>query len=394
MMVSSWVRQKMFQVIHGHNLVYNQCWEDPRLDRIALEIKPSDQLLVLTSAGCNVLDYLLDDPLSIDAVDLNPRQNALLELKKAGIKCLEYDDFYLLFGHGLHFGAEKIYQQTLRKELPDFAQAFWDKNIDYFLPSTLNKGFYYHGTSGWVARILSEYISLKGLRGSIENVFESENLEQQSQIYFNELKPHFWNAFLRWFTRRGATMSALGVPRSQFIQIEYDYVGGMAQFIEDCLDAVFSRLSLSDNYFYRLYLFGSYRPDCSPEYLKENNFNILKSRVDRIQTHNSSVLDFLTNTKKTIHKATLLDHMDWLYQNHYDILKEQWQKLIDRSQEGSRIIWRSASSKVSFVDPITLKDGRTLGRLLNYNPLLSNELHRLDRVHTYGSFSIAQVGSL
>jgi len=35
----------------------------------------------LTSAGCNVLEYLLDSPAEIHAVDVNPRQNALLHLQ-------------------------------------------------------------------------------------------------------------------------------------------------------------------------------------------------------------------------------------------------------------------------------------------------------------------------
>ena len=38
---------------------------------------------MLTSAGCNALDYLLDGPAEIHAVDVNFRQNALLELKAA-----------------------------------------------------------------------------------------------------------------------------------------------------------------------------------------------------------------------------------------------------------------------------------------------------------------------
>ena len=32
---------------------------------------------MITSGGCNALDYLLDEPRRIYAVDMNPRQNAL-----------------------------------------------------------------------------------------------------------------------------------------------------------------------------------------------------------------------------------------------------------------------------------------------------------------------------
>jgi len=64
--------------------MFNDAREDPRIDRIALQLCPSDRLMVITSAGCNVLDYLLAGVEHIDAVDINPFQNALLELKIAG----------------------------------------------------------------------------------------------------------------------------------------------------------------------------------------------------------------------------------------------------------------------------------------------------------------------
>jgi hypothetical protein len=44
-----------FNFVHRRNLVYNACWEDPRIDRQALAIGPRDTLAVITSAGCNVL---------------------------------------------------------------------------------------------------------------------------------------------------------------------------------------------------------------------------------------------------------------------------------------------------------------------------------------------------
>lgn len=371
--------------------MYNQCWEDPRLDRIAFAIKPTDNILVLTSAGCNVLDYLLDNPNRIDAVDMNPRQNALLELKKAGIKSLDFSDFFAFFGMGLHFGAERIYQSALRPQLPPFAQHFWDKHIDFFKPSQWNSGFYFRGTSGWVARLIGQYINMRGLHSPVQKAFAAQNLKEQTDIYTHELKPYFWNKAMRWVTRRGATMAALGVPRSQFVQIENYYVGGMAKFIEDCLDCVFTKLSLKDNYFYHLYLLGSYSPTCSPEYLNESNFQTLKDRVDRVFTHNSSVLDYLVATDHPLHKATLLDHMDWLYQNHYDVLKKQWGQLIRRSQDQSKIIWRSASPAVDFIDPIELESGKTLGDVLRYDNTLAAHLHSQDRVHTYGSFYVTEV---
>ncbi|MBM4095115.1 MAG: DUF3419 family protein, partial [Planctomycetes bacterium] len=62
MSVGEWMSSRWFQFVHQNNLVYNCCWEDPRLDRIALDLGPDDTVMVITSAGCNALDYALVGP--------------------------------------------------------------------------------------------------------------------------------------------------------------------------------------------------------------------------------------------------------------------------------------------------------------------------------------------
>lgn len=51
--------QMCFGAMHRHRLLYNACWEDPRLDRELFQIRPDSRVLVITSAGCNALDHLL-----------------------------------------------------------------------------------------------------------------------------------------------------------------------------------------------------------------------------------------------------------------------------------------------------------------------------------------------
>ena len=87
-----------FKFVHRRNLIYNTCWEDPALDRVALRLGPADRVAVITSAGCNPLDYLLAGAGEVNAVDVNPIQNALLELKRAGLLSLDHASFFELFG--------------------------------------------------------------------------------------------------------------------------------------------------------------------------------------------------------------------------------------------------------------------------------------------------------
>ena len=116
MSIADWLSRRCFQTVHGSNLIYNACWEDPRLDREALNLGPHDSVVMITSAGCNALDYALAGAGSIFAVDMNPRQNALLELKIAAIRRLEFEPFFDMFGRGRLPDPQHLYQSRLRAE--------------------------------------------------------------------------------------------------------------------------------------------------------------------------------------------------------------------------------------------------------------------------------------
>ncbi len=148
--------QRVFDAIYARSLVYNTCWEDPAVDRQALAFTPEDRVMVITSAGCNALDYALAGPARIHAVDANPRQTALLELKLAGIRRLDFDDFFALFGAGRHPGFQDLYRRRLRPELSPFARRYWDRHGRWFAADDPRDTFYYRGLSGAVARAKSE----------------------------------------------------------------------------------------------------------------------------------------------------------------------------------------------------------------------------------------------
>jgi S-adenosylmethionine-diacylglycerol 3-amino-3-carboxypropyl transferase len=86
--------------------------------------------------------------------------------------------------------------------------------------------------------------------------------------------------------------------------------------------------------------------------------------------------------------------MDWLSTVHHPILVRQWQALVDRAAPKARFLWRSGGLHVDYVDPIAVElDGkrRHLGDVLDYQTELAVSLHQRDRVHTYGSFYIADL---
>lgn len=396
-MLSQWFSDRSFHAIHSRNLVYNTCWEDPRLDRQALKLSSDDRVMVITSAGCNALDYALDGPQRIDAVDLNPLQNALLDLKIACIRTLDYEQFFALFGHGKLPQWDRIYHRKVRPALNFGARAVWDQRLKFFNGQTRRSSFYYFGTSGYFAWCIGHYLrSVSKVGDSLVRIANATSIDDQRMIYdADQVRDAIWRPMLKWAIGRDTTMSLLGVPRTQRLQLERDYCGGIRQFVIDRLEYVLTQLSLADNYFWRVYLFGQYTPECCPEYLKESNFNRLRDGlVDRIHTHTDSVQQFLEKSSHAVSRFILLDHMDWLSNHRRDALFAEWQSIIDRATDDARVLWRSAALKVDFIDPIEVKvrnERVRVGELLRYDREISDQLHPTDRVQTYGSFSVADI---
>jgi S-adenosylmethionine-diacylglycerol 3-amino-3-carboxypropyl transferase len=392
---SSKIGSKVFSWVHRNNLVYNTCWEDPAVDREALNVSPADRLLVITSAGCNALDYLLAGCGEVHAVDVNHIQNSLLELKRAGILNLEYKDFNLLFGGGSHPKAGALYHSHLRQSLSDEARRFWDRRLDFFSGRGWRSSFYYRGCAGILAKFLmTHFFAVKDLRKPLENLINAPNLEEQRQIYLGEIRDRIWTSWIDWLMSRDVTMNLMGVPPPQKAHMSRHSSGGVSRYIRDSLESVLTTVPFKSNYFYRVYIEGSYPADCRPEYLKEENFARLRERMSDLHIHTASVSEFLEQTELRFSRFVLLDHMDWMSAHNPTELSREWNAILLQAYSGARVIYRSAAREVSYLHqlPVFFEGYRySLGELLSQRTEIAEKLHSLDRVHTYASFYIADL---
>jgi S-adenosylmethionine-diacylglycerol 3-amino-3-carboxypropyl transferase len=382
--------QRIFDAITSRSLVYNTCWEDPAVDRRALALGADDSVLVITSAGCNALDYALDAPRRIFAVDANPRQNALLQLKLAGVRRLAFEDFFALFGEGHHPRFAQVYHDVLRADLPEFARTWWDERTHWFMRA--DTGFYFRGLSGLVARGVRAYFAARPrLRDAVEDLLGARDLVQQRAIYDRRIAPALWNRPVNWLIARQSVMSLLGVPAPQRHLVETQHVEGAAGYIRSAIQYVCRQLPLADNYFWHVYLAGRYRPECCPEYLKPSNFDRLKrGLVDRIETRTTTVTRFLHAHDAPISRFVLLDHMDWMGAYHPDALVEEWEAIRARAAPGARILLRSAQARPAYLEQVRIGPARE--RLRDAFRFMDGEaaaLQPCDRVHTYPGFVIA-----
>lgn len=372
-----------FRKVHGSRLIYNTCWEDPRADRELLSIRPGDRIVMITSAGCNTLDYLLDNPAGIDCVDMNPRQNALLELKLAVLAKGDHELLFQLFGLGRHAEFASVYR-GLRDQLSASAQAHWDRSSDVFSPRGRGS-FYFRGASGdvaWWVRSTLRTLQPRLWR-ELCGLLESTTLDQQRERYAR-IEPRLWGPVLRWAARQPAVLTLLGVPRAQRNLIETQYPGGINRYIEDKLRYLLTELPIQENYFWRVYLLGSYSPQCCPNYLRPEHFAMLAERAGRVRAHTSTLSAFLSHAEDRFNRFVLLDHQDWMAAHTPELLDDEWNLVIQRSAPDARVLMRSAGLSIDFLPEFARAR-------LQAHPEDCAHWHRRDRVGTYGSVLCATV---
>jgi S-adenosylmethionine-diacylglycerol 3-amino-3-carboxypropyl transferase len=374
----------MFASVHGNRLIYNTCWEDPRIDRELFQLRSDSKVVVITSAGCNALDYLLDGPAEVHAVDVNFRQNALLQLKLALFERGDHDDLFAVFGDGTHGQFPKLLA-SLNGRLQPPSREFWTAKQHYFDGRPIKKSFYYHGSSGDVAWMVRAFLLQpnRRLRDSVEDLLDAGSFAEQETLY-RRLEPLFWNRFSRWMMRQPMVLAMLGVPAAQARLIEAHHPDGVAGYVRDKLFYVATRVPMRDNYFWRVFLTGGFTTDCCPNYLKREHLETLRARIERVRTHTTSISGFLRAYPGVYSHFLLLDHQDWLACHDQRALDEEWHLILANSRPGSRILLRSVSADNSFVPP-------AVRERLRFFPERTESLHLQDRVGTYRSLHCAEV---
>lgn len=378
------LKDRFFANIHKNNLVYNTCWEDPRVDRKLLNLDNNSEVVMITSAGCNALEYLLDNPKVIYCIDMNDRQNALLELKKAFYIKAKHKDLFQFFGKGKALKAATRYEEFLRSTISEEHRYYWDNKIDYFKERKKKKSFYFRGTSGRFAWLFNQYLRTQnGAQKLLQQLLDAKSIEEQKELY-NQLEPKIINNWVKWVMSRHATLSLLGVPRAQKDLIANEYPGGMIEYLSDSLRHVFTEIPIHDNYFWAVYINGKYTTERCPEYLKKEHFEFYKDNSHKVLTHHSTIAQFLKDKPGKYSHFVILDHQDWMAEHDMPALEEEWKLILENSKSGTKILMRSAHIKPNFIPQFVL-DKTT------QQPQEVAKHQQWDRVGTYASTLVLTV---
>jgi S-adenosylmethionine-diacylglycerol 3-amino-3-carboxypropyl transferase len=370
--------------------VYNQIWEDPDVDLAALKLQSDSRILTISSGGCNVLNYLIQKPEKITAVDLNQYHMQLTRLKLAALQHLPtYEDFFNFFGHANHPNNLKNYHAYISPHLDEATRKFWEggslirrtlgkTRINYF-----RKNLYRYARFGMFMRFLHGIA--KVTRHQPHKLLEAKTLEEQEAIFDKHIAPFFDNWFVKSVGNSPLAVFSLGIPPQQYNAMKKESKGKLLNLYRERVKRLACQFPVQDNYFAWQGFSLSYDTEACqaiPEYLKREHYESLKENLGRIETHVTTLTEYMkSQPDNSLDRFVFLDSQDWMPD---EVITEMWQEIARVGRPGTRIIFRTASTD----SPIETALPPDLRAKFVYEKEWSEELFQQDRSAIYGGFHI------
>ncbi|EIJ43173.1 S-adenosylmethionine:diacylglycerol 3-amino-3-carboxypropyl transferase [Beggiatoa alba B18LD] len=371
-----------------NGFVYNQIWEDPQVDLQALQLTPESRILTIASGGCNILNYLIEKPAAIVAVDLNQYHMHLTRFKLAALAHLpHYDDFYDFFGYGDRPQNFEKYQTYIKPHLDAESVNFWEKPTSFTKSSArvhfFTKGLYRQARFGYFMRFLHKLSKVAGY--DLSKILQANSISDQEKIFAEEIAPLFDHWFVKLIGNFSFAVFSLGIPPQQYDYMKEESDGNLVKLYRERVKRLSCQFPIDNNYFAWQAFSSSYDHEkriAIPDYLKPEHFGVLKDNVHRVETHVTSLMGCLRKQPNaSLDRFVFLDSQDWMTP---EALTELWQEIARVGKAGTRIIFRTASPE----SPIETALPTALRARFVYEEQRSQELFKQDRSAIYGGFHI------
>ncbi len=289
-----------------NTLQYTNCWEDADLLLHALSLNTHDHVLSIGSAGDNTFSLLSQGPARVVAVDTNPAQLFLIELKKAAFATLDYDDFLSFLGFRPATHRLKLYQ-TVCKALRPPASSFWDQHRHL-----IQKGIIHTGKlERYFATFRKYLLPLIHSKKRVHELFQTRSAQEQATFYTNKWDNRRWRLLLRlFFSRR--LMRWLGRKPEYLYYVQ----APTGHTIALRTAAHLSSTQCTSNFYLSFILLGKHH--CGlPHYARRENFHSIRRHLDRLQLVHSRLEDYCQHHANSFDAFNCSDMFEYLSPNAF-----------------------------------------------------------------------------
>ena len=310
------------------SLAYSSCNEDGETELAALELSNESIVLCISGSGARPLELLRDQPKKIYSVDMNPAQNALLELKLAGIKVLNYKQYLELLGLKSSTNRLALYQ-VIRQELPQYAQEYWDSH-----QKMLSLGVIYQGKWEKHFSLLAKVLRIFRPK-MLKALLSFDSIEEQADFWTTSWNNRVWQNFLRVSTSRFVMKYLYKDPGFyEFVPTHFS----VYHYLEHSLNQAANSILFKSSPFAQLLFTGRWPKDCLPKHLQEDAFCQQKQHSDCIEPITDSLYSFLqTRPSNSIDAFSLSDFSS--YTNECDYT-QTWKQIERCAKAHARVCER------------------------------------------------------
>lgn len=251
---------------------YANCWEDADILLEGLEVTSGQKVLSVGSAGDNSFSLLTAAPDLMVAVDINPSQLFLIELKRACFRYLDRSDTLELLGFNPSAQRWDIYR-SLEYSLCSEARNFWLYNRDSLEAGVIHQGKFERYFRFFVKRILPFIHSRRTVAALL-----APKSEEEQQVFYDTVWNSFrWRALFKVFFSK-AVMGRFGRD-PEFLR-EVDVPVG--RFIFSQAACQLRTVAAQHNFMLRYNLTGDFG-SLLPHYLREENYSAVKNNIGALE---------------------------------------------------------------------------------------------------------------
>lgn len=267
------MKEQLKEVRHDY-IRYANCWEDADVLLSGLEIQGGDRVLSIGSAGDNSFSMLAHDAELVVAVDINKVQLNLIELKKAAFQALGHNEFLEFLGFEESSRRIDLYAKV-KQYLSEEQIEFWDSRLE-----ELEIGIIFQGKFEKYFKLFrKKVLPLVHSKRMREKLLEEKSGTEQANFYTQKWNNWRWKLLFKLFFSK-FIMGRFGRDPKFLEEVKVP----VAKFILGQAQRHMSSTFCQQNYFLHFIVKGNFG-SILPHYARKENFELIKSRIDRLQIH-------------------------------------------------------------------------------------------------------------
>jgi len=348
---------------------YAQLWEDADVLTQALGDQSGGTLVSICAAGDNALAMLTLDPTKVVVVDLSPAQIACLKLRIGAFQHLTHAEFIALMGARPHHDRKALLAKALT-DADEETRLFWDE---------LAADVATHGAGGvgkferYFRIFRTRLLPLVHSTKTLDDVFTPRNKADRQTFYDTRFNTWRWRLLLNVFFSR-FVMGRMGRDKAFFDHVQ----GSPAQHVARRIHHAAVDTDPSTNPYLHWILKGTHG-DALPMTWRAEHFEVIKSRLDRLDIRPGSLEAFVSTGEKAdgFNLSDIFEYMS------PDVFAQVYGSILTASAPDARLVYWNMMAPRRVPAEFT-------GKIITLTDT-EDRLKAIDKAFFYSDFVVEQV---